>query len=221
MNAWRICAELSAGLLIAAVCVLPATADELTFYSTDDTFLEEPSPNVNFGDWDRMVARNTGAGPWEEDPLVRFDISSIPPGTDIPSATLHLYYYRWDDNYSGGRPLRCRRVTSDWSENTVTWNTRPTWASEITDQINVPGSYQWMEWDVTDDVQAFVDGEETDYGWIIRDETYWGGSNIPRTFFRTKEHDDPGLWPYLEVVPEPGTLGLLLLGSLVILSRRR
>jgi len=219
MNAWRLWGQLSAGLLIAAVGVLPATADELIFYPTDDAMIDEYAPNWNTGDKTYMTIRNTGNGPWEKSGVLRFDISSIPPGTPIPSATLNLYYYSWGDNYPGGRPLRCRRITSDWDEDSVTWNTRPTWASEITDQVNEPGSYQWMEWDVTDDVQAFVNGDEVDFGWVIRDETYWGGANIPRTSFHSKEYNE--LIPYLEVVPEPGTLGLLLLGSLVILSRRR
>ena len=219
MNARRIWGQLSAGLLIAAVCVLPATADELTFYATDDTFIDEWAPNEVRGDWDYMYVRNTGNGPWEHDTLVRFDISSIPPGTEIPSATLNLYYFRWDDNYPGGRPLRCRRVTSDWDEETVTWNTRPGWSSIITDEVPVPPAYGWMSWNVTDDVQAFVDGTEEDFGWVIRDETYWPGGNIPWIKFRTKEYGE--VIPYLEVVPEPGTLALLLLGSLVMLNRRR
>jgi len=219
MKTQKSMATLAGAALIALIAAAPTRADTLIFYPTDDAFLEEYSPGVNFGSWDMMVARNTGSGPWEEDPLVRFDISSVPPGTEIASATLHLYYYRWDDHYPGGRPLICRRITSDWDEETVTWNTRPGWASEITDQTNVPDSYQWMEWGVTDDVQAFVNGEENDYGWVIRDETYWSGSDIPRTFFRTKEYG--AYVPYLEVIPTPGTLALLAIGGLATHRRRR
>jgi hypothetical protein len=76
-----------------------------------------------------------------------------------------------------------------------------------------------MEWDVTADVQAFVDGSATNYGWTVLDETYWGGGNIPIMDFRTKEHGQ--LVPYLAVVPEPGSLGLLLLGGFRLLGRRR
>lgn len=219
MNARRLWGQLSAGLLIAAVCVLPATADELIFYPTDDTFVDEWAPNNVWGASSGLRVRNTGNGPWECDSLVKFDITSIPPGTPIPSATLHLYYFAWQDSNPAGRPLRCRRVTRDWEEETVTWNTRPGWSSVITDAVPVPGSYGWMEWDVTEDVQAFVNGDEVDFGWVIRDETYWGGSGIPFMRFYSKEYGE--FTPYLEVVPEPGTLGLLLLGSLVILSRRR
>jgi hypothetical protein len=219
MNAWRLWGQLSAGLLIAAVGVLPATADELIFYPTDDAWADEYTPNHCYGSHDKMGVRNTSYGPWESHSLVRFDISSIPPGTEIPSATLYLYYFLHWDNSPAGRPLSAYRITSDWDEETVNWNRRPSHASQVTSYAAVPSWYTWMAWDVTNDVQAFVNGDEEDYGWTIIDETFWPGSGIPFTFFRTKEYGS--YIPYLEVVPEPGTLGLLLLGSLVILSRRR
>ncbi len=219
MNARTIWKEALAVVLIGAVGLGSAGADNLIFYPTDDTFVDEWVPNHAWGSSSRMMIRNTGNGPWEADPLVRFDISSIPPGTNIPSATLYLYYYRWQDSNPAGRPLTCYRITSNWNEGTTTWNTQPTRASTVTSSATVPSSFQWMHWDVTDDVENFVNGSVNDYGWMIMDETYWGGGSIPLMGFYSKEA--PQLIPYLEVVPEPGTLGLLLLGSLVILSRQR
>jgi hypothetical protein len=54
-----------------------------------------------------------------------------------------------------------------------------------------------MTWDVTSDVQDFADGIKTNYGWIIRDTTPYGGPGIPCTRFRTKEYGS--YMPYLEV----------------------
>jgi hypothetical protein len=52
-----------------------------------------------------------------------------------------------------------------------------------------------MTWDVTSDVQAFIDGLETNYGWIIMDEASWGQGGIPYAAFHTKENGD--FVPYL------------------------
>jgi len=54
-----------------------------------------------------------------------------------------------------------------------------------------------MIWDVTEDVVDFIKGIKENYGWKITDEKYWGGSNIPYIFFRSKEYGD--YIPYLEI----------------------
>ena len=44
-----------------------------------------------------------GSDYWEEDGLIKFDLSSIPSGLQIDVATLHLWYYGYDDSNPGGR----------------------------------------------------------------------------------------------------------------------
>ena len=139
-----------------------------------------------------------GSDDWELDSLIRFDISEIIPGTIIISAELYLYYY---DNYfnTAGRELNLHRITSDWDEDTVTWNTRPSIAPEATSFATVPDfTGVWMTWTVTDDVQDFVDEEKTNYGWQLMDDEYWGAVNIPHMKFHSKEYGD--FIPYLEVI---------------------
>ena len=171
------------------------------FYPTDDTFIYKPVPDSNQGWKDHMVTRNAygaeGSDIYQDDILVRFDISSISLGTAIISATLNLYYYQYADNNPVGRELNLYRVTSDWDENTVTWDTQPSYASSPTTYSTVPSSYDWMSWDVSDDIQSYVNGENPNYGWKITDENYWGTGNIPITYFRTKEYGE--FIPYLEV----------------------
>ena len=207
-------------LMIAAV---DCPADWM-FYSTHDADIGQLDGGGDGSD-PHMIVRNSygagGIGKWELDALVRFDISSIPTGTSITSATLNLYYYGWWDNNPAGHPLTCYRITSGWDEADVTWITRPSWLpdGQWTDSAKVPGSTgTWMTWDVTADVQAFVDGAESNFGWIIRDETYWGKPNIPMIGFRSKEYGS--VIPFLEVVPTPAALALLALASFAPRRRR-
>lgn len=54
-----------------------------------------------------------------------------------------------------------------------------------------------MTWDVTNDVQSFIDGTQDNHGWIIMDTTTWRQFNIPIMYFYAKEFDS--LTPYLEI----------------------
>jgi hypothetical protein len=71
-----------------------------------------------------------------------------------------------------------------------------------------------MTWDVTDDVQAMVNGEEDNEGWEIKDDVAWGGSNIPDSRFRTKEYGD--YIPYLEITIEPAPIPSLSEWGIII-----
>jgi len=181
--------------------------DTQAFYPTDDASIKQYEPNNNYGTGYLVVRNKYGGGgspSYEDDLLIKFDISDITTGTIIVSATLNLYYNRYISNDPAGRTLTLYRATSDWGEDTVTWNTRPSYTPEVTSSSNVPGSSGvWMEWDVREDVQTFVDGEETNYGWQIMDEIYWGTFDIPATVFHQKEYPEDNI-AYLEIETENG-----------------
>ncbi len=174
------------------------------FYPTDDTFIDHSMPDVLKGLMPVLRLRNdygSGGRPeWAFDVLTKFDISSIPPDAYIYSAKLKLYYYEWIDNDPTGYILRLYRATSDWDENTATWDTRPSNASQLTAYKIVPSSAgRWLVWDVTDDVKSFVSGQLDNYGWVLKDENYWGYGNIPVMHFRSKEYENIDYHPYLEI----------------------
>ncbi len=178
-----------------------SSRDIKTFTPTDDVSIKEYTPNQNYAT-SYLVVRNryggTGAG-YEDDVLIKFDISELPSNVKIKSATLALFYYKWSEHPPDGRPLTLYRITSDWDENTVTWNTRPSYDPVVVSTVIVQDSPNvWMKWDVTSDVEKFVKGEETNHGWQIMDETYWGWYDIPATWFRQKEYGGNDI-AYLEI----------------------
>ncbi|UCF11823.1 MAG: DNRLRE domain-containing protein, partial [Thermoplasmatales archaeon] len=77
----------------------------------------------------------------------------------------------------------------NWEEETVTWNSQPSYASQSTTYANVPSvTGVWMEWDVTSDVLDFLSGMQVNCGWKLTDETHWGTFDIPQTWWRSKEY---------------------------------
>jgi len=85
------------------------------------------------------------------------------------------------------------RITSDWNEKQVSWNSRPSYTSNTTAIATVPiTANTWMEWNVTSDVRDFVQGSQINYGWVIIDIDE---GSLP--YFNSKEAGND--IPYLDI----------------------
>lgn len=107
--------------------------------------------------------------------IIKFDLSSIPAGAEISSATLSLYSdpnpvngNMVDANYGSNNSMFIQQVTSDWSPSTIGWFNQPTVTT--TDQANVPStplSFLDLNIDVTAmTVQMF--NNNANYGYYLR-----------------------------------------------------
>ncbi|MEM4459492.1 MAG: DNRLRE domain-containing protein [Archaeoglobaceae archaeon] len=98
--------------------------------------------------------------------FIKFALPSELNNVKILNATLYLYK-------SGqiGSPtaikLQAHRVLADWSETTIKWNNQPPFSQTPTNSITPPTTNLYLGWNVTSDVQAFVDGTPN-YGWCIK-----------------------------------------------------
>jgi len=185
-------------LLVTFTCV---SVQANTYLPSDDTFIDERLPDTNSGAQPYMIVRSMNLPNFELDTLVKFNLSTIPSGTFISSAKLNLYYYNYNDSNPSGNPINVYRITSTWSESTTNWNNRPTYDSNVASTVSGPGSYGWVQWNVRSDIQGFVNGSKTNYGWQIMDASASSNSMI---YFRSKEYTDSNYRPYLEV--EYGTI---------------
>jgi PKD repeat protein len=106
--------------------------------------------------------------------LIEFDISSIPAGATIVSAKLSLYYKQSNDGahstLTGSNAAYIQKVTSSWSESTVTWDTQPssTDAGQVTIPASTSDTQDYPNIDITSIVQGWANDQTTNFGLLIR-----------------------------------------------------
>jgi phage shock protein E len=180
----------------------------LTIYPTDDTYVWSLYPNSNYG----VYGPSGVVDPNALDPagvlndrfyvggidflgihtlrgLIKFEVPEI-QNAQIVSATLKTTIYGHSLSFGGENVGVHKQDNTDWSENEVTWNTQPSFASEAT--------YSTTEktWDVTNDVTF-----GTTVGWTLKSDNE--SADEYEGFF-TKEYDwlDHNIsyrWPQLEI----------------------
>lgn len=146
---------------------VPPHQTTVSFEPIKDSCITAHKPTLAIGYADNMTLR--GPSGWELQPLVQFDLSSIPRGSTINNAYLRLYYYSNHDGNPSGQIYNAYRITSSWSEQGVNWNNQPTAVSYRSASTSCP-SYTdtWITWDLVSDVQGIVSGNYPNYGWIIK-----------------------------------------------------
>jgi len=98
--------------------------------------------------------------------FVEPDLSEIPPGAAVQSATLSLYC-DWAET-PAEVPVDLYGVSDAWPEESLTWLTAPEEAAGPVASTQVSGDGQWYSWDVTDLVSAWQSGEGNN-GVMLRD----------------------------------------------------
>jgi hypothetical protein len=126
--------------------------------------------------------------------LIEADISSIPTGANINNATLSLYYYAMTAD-PVGRNYSVYVVWDNrtWTENESTWNNYTTglpWTASGGDynpspiaSLTVPANFGWMNWTVTQHVQAAKDAGRSNISFLIRDVEESGITNRQAYFY--------------------------------------
>ena len=158
-----------------------------------DTYIREISENQNAGAEVSMQVNNLG----NHRSLVAFDqqwlVASVGTGT-VTAAKLRVEVIYNANNWgSAGRDIAVHRLTRAWNELNATWNcandsniqnsspdcsgtnawsmsTSAQWpfvATPSATYLQKDGKIGVVEWDVTNDVKAFLQGT-ANYGWIIK-----------------------------------------------------
>ena len=161
--------------------------------------------------------------------LIRFDLSAIPSGSTIQSATLTMTVSR---AISGSLDMTLHRVTNSWGEGasdapgqegtgTAAENGDATWlhrfypnqlwqtpggdyrsAASATTGVAGNGDYSWSSPDLTADVQRWLDAPNLNHGWAII------GAEIVTASAKRLDSREGVSPPVLEVTYQPGTIAL-------------
>ncbi|MFC3791835.1 cadherin-like beta sandwich domain-containing protein [Paenibacillus sp. GCM10012307] len=155
--------------------------------------------------------------------LVRFDNLPIPEGAIISEASLNLYHYA-QRSTARARDVFAHQANAPWVEGRggsgnsndgsmaspgeVTWenyitnNTNP-FNPLASGQTNISGVPQWYAFEITDMVRNWTDAPETNYGVVLKPQSYPNSNDPTMTGtkrFYTKDYTDSQLRPYLRVV---------------------
>jgi PKD repeat protein len=161
--------------------------DQQMLYSIADACVIQVAPSSNFGSATDMWVGYDHCIPAEiSRSLVQFDVSSIPAGASISTATLSLRLVNSCDMGERTHVVAAYRTTASWSESSVTWDTQPGYAEQY-GSASIPSlTWEWYEFDVTDLARGWVDGSLTNYGLMVRGPES-SGNDSARLGFGTRE----------------------------------
>lgn len=201
-----LCCTLFVQQMKAQVPVTITTAaggqDAQVWYSQPCSSLSAPQ---NFGSDPVMTAmawtwNSIGCGYGETFSYLQFDLSSVPANQVFESATLNLFYPPGYVNQQAGQnDLYVQRVTNNWLEGNITWNT---WLAGVpahttAGQVSVPAatsSTQNYSIDVSGIVNEWICNGEANHGFRIALQNY---ATYRSAVFATRDHANPALHPQL------------------------
>lgn len=138
--------------------------------ATKDTFIASNEPGENFGGLDNLDAGwygNFGA----VRPLIKFDLDDIPGNARIYGAQLVLYLSFALPANDGSMVLDAARATQSWSEGGATWANAAGIGGQQFRLGSISTQSGWASFDLTNQVQQWVNGQSNNGLMIIGDET--------------------------------------------------
>jgi glucose/arabinose dehydrogenase len=128
----------------------PIRTFSYAFSPTDDARVEQAHPTSNYGGSTQLKAEGG------DDPGVRsflkFNISGLVG--NVQAATLRVYIPATSDYGTSNGPRVYKAASSTWSENSVTWNTKPELLTGGYDDKGALSAGTWVAFDVTPFIHA-------------------------------------------------------------------
>ena len=169
-----------------------------------DAYVNQNSTGSNYGGNSELKIKSKNSHPENKRTFIRFDFN-FPDGTIINSAALKLYM---KDAPSEERTYETKRVLASWEERDpgpgdgIDWNNQPS-VDGLTSSVSTgDNNPKWLSWEVTPDVQGFVEEIFANYGWRINDSAESEHANFEGKF-HSRESNDEEKRPVLEITFTP------------------
>ncbi len=162
-----------------------------TLYATADTYVSALAPTENYGTVTDLIIGRSASG-YDYRIIIQFDLSSIPAGSSINSATLQMYtminmaaagsdtpdsaYQVWPHRNVGG-------VSNAWIETGVTWNSKPSTYAADDAASTVSTANGWNNIAATNAVRQWVENGAAKNGLTLKGD----GSSAWSTYFLSRE----------------------------------
>jgi len=160
-------------------------------------------PNTNYGESELvdLYAWTQGGTLNVVRSVIDFDLSDIPEGAIIDSAYISLYFNNataYGDRHQGDTDFIIQRITSDWEESTVTWQTQP--SATAVNQVLVDGAISPMQdfpdMNITQLIRDYCQDMDNSYGLLMKlqDESPYNW-----LLLSSSDHPNEQLRPKLDV----------------------
>jgi hypothetical protein len=167
-----------------------STSESVSLNASEDAYVSDQYPTTNFGQ-NYLIVLQYNLNYIQNCGLLKFDLISIPNGSTVDYVELNLTL----NLYSGTQNnVYIHKVTQSWNENSVTWNTKPSYDTDIiagpTDFGNSPvwswnsNSYPKLK----TVVQNWVNNASQNYGLYLQDELRNGAFAV--IFYSRHNTDD-------------------------------
>jgi hypothetical protein len=141
-------------------------------YAIEDTMVKQGAPMGTYDLSSEMWAGydHCASGQISRS-LIKFDTSKLVAAVPISRATLYVFLTNACYIEDQSRTVTLHRATSFWSDDTVTWLTRPSTTPSIASQVIPPqgqGPWGWYGFDVTELVKGWAEGDYINLGVVLR-----------------------------------------------------
>lgn len=164
-------------------------AAQVTLYATADTYVSAFTPDANYGGASELLIGRTVSG-YDNWILLKFDLSTIPAGSTINSATVQMYAdvalaaaNAPEAAYQVTAQRNVGGVSNLWTEGGVTWNTKPDRSVADDAASTVGASNGWYSITVTNAVRQWIQNGAAQNGLTLRGD----GSSAWVSSFRSRE----------------------------------
>lgn len=173
---------------------------QVVLHAVQDAYVAERSPTKNFGSGDIYLGYSTEAAYGSQRGLLRFDLSSLPGGHTVNSASIQLYTESSIPATASDLVVTASRLTGNWGENSVTWDTQPGFSQgESAAAVFTHAFPEWTAIDATQIVKAWASGSEN-YGVILISNKEGTGIENTRVISSRSDSRSPGL--RIDYIPE-------------------